>query len=167
MDLTSRAVAYESVAIVEHRLHQLAHEPWLASSKFEGRKRIEDVFDARDLGGDAQLDALARLKEVSDENFDDVRKLIEGHFAFRFEDLDGWSELVELRDIVNSLKHRRGARNWKRHRKTGWPKNLLERDDLDFDKAAKAIEDVRRFLAALECAVERSAKPGSSSTRES
>jgi hypothetical protein len=163
MDLTSRAVAYELVAIVEHRLHQLAHEPWLASPKFKGPKTIDAVFDGRDLSGDALWDALTGLKEVSEEKFWPIRKLVEEHYAFRFENLDGWPELLELREIVNSLKHRRGAKNWKRHRKTGWPKNLLERDDPDFDKAAKAIEDVRRVLIARECAVERSAEPGSSS----
>ena len=55
-----------------------------------------------------------------------------------------------MREIVNSLKHRRGKKNWKRHKETGWPKNLLERDDIDFTKPAKAIEDVREFLFDVE-----------------
>ena len=110
--------------------------------------------------GETIDDALANLKEVSKLPFNDVRTLIQEHYDFRFENLDGWPELLELREIVNSLKHRRGRKSWKRHRKTGWPKNLLERDDLDFDKAAKAIKDVGRFLIALECVVASPAGPG-------
>ena len=170
MELTSRAVAYELVAIVEHRLHQLASEPWLTNSTFKGPKRVDDIPGWKDLSGDSLWDAVTRLKEVSRVPFTgnpqgrDICTLIQEHYAFRFEDLNGWPELLELREIVNSLKHQRGWKSLKRHRKTGWPKNLLERDDLGFDKAAKAIEDVRRFLIALEYVVTSSARPSRSTT---
>ena len=104
-------------------------------------------------------DALTQLKYVSEVRLEgerrgrDIRTLIEGHYGFSFEDLDRWGEMCELREVVNSLKHRRGRRSWKRHRKSGWPKNLLGKDDVDIDKAAKAIDDVRGFLLALETAV--------------
>lgn len=160
MEITSRAVGHELVAIVEHRMHEIASEPWLTHPKFKGPKTIDDIPGGTDLGSDTMLNALADLKEVSKLPFNDVRTLIQEHYDFRFENLDGWPELLELREIVNSLKHRRGAKSWKRHRKTGWPKNLLERDNLDFDKAAKAIKDVGRFLIALECVVASSAGPG-------
>ena len=71
MELTSRAIGHELVAIVESRMHEIAKEPWL-TSELKGPKTIDDIPGGRNLRGDALLDALANLKEVSKLKFDAV-----------------------------------------------------------------------------------------------
>lgn len=151
--LTSRAVVYELVAIIEHRLHELAREPWL-KKRGSARQAIPTVSA---LAADS-FEEWASLKDVSEEPFPEICKLIDQHYNFHLADLDGWSDLVALRAIVNALKHGRFGRSTKkRYRKDEFIKFLFETDLVDEEKARKAIEDVTRFLLALEQAVERNA----------
>jgi hypothetical protein len=145
--LTSRAVAYELVAIVEDRLNALAEVPWKASRA--------DSVPAAPLFSNEWAEALAKEKPVSKESFKKRRTLVETHYGFDFKNLDGWQEHDELRTTVNLLKHRRGSREWKDVLGTpDWKKkNLLEREDMDEEKARQAIKDVTRFLMALENAI--------------
>jgi hypothetical protein len=147
--LTSRAVVYELVATVEYRLHELAGEPWLKkrTSAREASSTISSLADP--------FEAWASLKDVSEEAFPVICKLIDQHFNFHLADLEGWSELVALRAIVNSLKHGKFGRNTKkRYRKDEYIKFLFETDLVDEEKTRKAIADITRFLLALEQAVE-------------
>jgi hypothetical protein len=147
--LTSRAVVYELVAIVEHRLHELAGEPW-RKKRGNARQAIPTLVDS--------FEEWASLRDVSEEAFPEICKVIDQHYNFHLADLDGWSDLVALRAIVNSLKHGRFGRSTKkRYRKDEFIKFLFETDLVDEEKARKAIEDVTRFILALEQAVERNA----------
>ena len=84
--------------------------------------------------------------------------MIDRHYNFHLADLEGWSDLSALREIVNSLKHGRLGRNTKkRYRQAEFMKFLFETDLVDEEKARKAIADIMRFLVALEQAVERHA----------
>jgi hypothetical protein len=104
---------------------------------------------------------MAHAQRGIGREFPIIQELIEKHYRIRLIDLDGGSELFELRGIVNSLKHSRGRPNKKGILNSGG--NLgtlmkaLERSDVDETKARKAITDVKRFLIALESAIERSA----------
>ncbi len=146
MELTSRAVAYELVAIVEHELMNLAQAPWVAL----GHAPQGEVFS------DEWAASIAKTKEVSREKFDKVQKLISLRDGQSVTDLDGWKEHSKLRELVNSVKHRRGRRE---HKQTfgsvDWrSQNLVERDEIGEAQARQAIRDVQRLLVALDSATQ-------------
>jgi hypothetical protein len=70
IQLVSRAVAYELVAIVEHRMHELAERPWLQLPKGKRPKLLSEIPSAISLNNKAEVfHAWLTLKEVSEENF--------------------------------------------------------------------------------------------------
>jgi hypothetical protein len=93
--LTSRAVAYELVAIVEDRLNALAEVPWKASRA--------DSVPAAPLFSNEWAEALAKEKPVSKESFKKRRTLVETHYGFDFKNLDGWQEHDELRTYYSKF----------------------------------------------------------------
>ena len=148
IQIAARAVAYELVALVEGELHQLAREPWLASSAHKGPKNIQQLSRINP-------ETLTKLRMVSDLPFDEVVALIVDRFGIALADLEGWSAIRELRDAVNAFKHRRGFKhprdiNW-------WSKDgtFGQRYAINHDEAAKAIGDVASFFRALKNSLER------------
>lgn len=150
--LAARAVAYELVALVESELHDLAHEPWLASSAHKGPKNILQV--AR-----VSPETLTQLRMVSDLPFDEVVKLVEARFGVSLVDIEGWKEIRQLRDAVNAFKHRRG---FKHPREINWSSEgrvLLPRYDSNQQEAIKAITDVACFFRRFKSVIDRSSLP--------
>lgn len=99
IQIAARAVAYELVALVEGELHQLAHEPWLASSAHKGPKNVQQLSRVNP-------ESLAKLRMVSDLPFDEVVAFVEHRFGIALPDIQGWSAIRELRDAVNVLTKR-------------------------------------------------------------
>lgn len=99
MDIAIRAIAYELVALTESELHHLANEPWLKL-----RKKNPRSFGPTEL---------KQIKMVSDLKFEKVIELAEIRIGIRLEEVDGWAEIKNLRDVVNAFKHRRGMRRWR------------------------------------------------------
>jgi len=135
MTLVARSVAYELVAIVEDHINRLATTPWNVSKS--GSEVTGDLFS------DEWAKSMATRKPVSSENFRNNCKRVEGYYEVCFEQIDGWSEVIALRGIVNSLKHRRGRREWKTIvAKPDWrSRNFLELDDMDDEKARQAVKE--------------------------
>ena len=150
MWLTSRAVAYEAVALVEHRLQELAREPWAEKPR---KAPKSGKLSAKQ---NAHPETWASRKEVSEEHFDEICSLVEQHYNVKLKDMDASAKFFELRATVNSLKHGKLSRRVKKQfeSKPGeFLKYLLDPDVMSEEEARKAIADVSRFLGALEHAV--------------
>jgi hypothetical protein len=148
VEIGARAVAYELVALVESELHQLALEPWLASSAHKGPKNVQQLSRVNP-------EALTKLKMVSDLPFNEVLTLVEDRFGVRLGDVDGWTAICHLRDVVNAFKHRRG---FKHPRDINWRSKDCEfpqRYWIGQDEAEKAITNVASFFRNLKDALDR------------
>jgi hypothetical protein len=150
LHIAARAVAYELVALVESELHQVAHQPWLEAPKHKGPKNLLELAEA---GTDT------KLRMVSDLGFGEIAKLIESRLSVSLSSLAGWSEIEELREIVNAFKHRRGH---KRLREIDWNSPLgalLQRYQFTYEEARKAIGDVGTFFRQLRSVLPEASPP--------
>ena len=148
IQIAARAVAYELVALVEDELHQLAHEPWLASSVHRGPKSIRELSPLN-------TETLTDLRTVSDLKFDQVVTLVENGSRVKLRDVQGWSAIRDLRHAVNAFKHGRG---FKRPRDINWSSKdsrFPQRYEIGQDEASEAIRNVDSFFRNLKSAIER------------
>lgn len=143
VEIATRAVAYEVVALVEAQLQALAEAPWRRSLKSTGLKRIADIPHPNP-------ESLATLKVVSGLPFPEIVRLVEQEYRIKMADLPGWQQLQELRDLVNSFKHRSG---WKRPDQINWWQKDHDisafKNELGFDEASSNLNAASDFLRAL------------------
>jgi hypothetical protein len=153
LEIGARAIAYEITALVEQQLHAAAEEPWMKDERYKGPKRPRDLPAA----------SLGQLRTVTDLNYDKVLALVEQHYGISLADFPGWTALAELRNRVNSFKHRGG---WKRPRDVDWVHAKLSVDDLrnqiGFDQALGAIDALYAFVRAFSRATKHDSSPRSS-----
>ncbi len=148
--LSSRAVAYELSALVERTFHQFASRAWRESKKYQGPKHIMDLPNIDEKN-------LRQIKMVSDLPFSKVIQLIERYYDFNLSDIEGWKDVGDLREIVNSFKHRDG---FKHPRDIDWSAKdkLHPRDTYGFEEAKVYIEKTRLFLRQFNKHALRSVK---------
>jgi len=145
LDIASRAVQYELVALIESEIYHLALRPWLRLPKRKGRPR--GLFDLKKL----DAGALQTVRTISEENYTDIVKLVEAHYKLTLASLPFSAEVTALRSAVNAFKHNSGFR---RLRDIDWSPdvNLLQRYRSDTDDAYAKINAVGGFLEALASA---------------
>jgi hypothetical protein len=140
--IAARAVGQELANLVESELHELAHIPWLHSN-CKGPKNLVELGE-----NDPET-----LRMVSDLRTDQVIGLINNCYGISVEQLDGWKEAARLRQAMNDFKHRDGARHY---RDINWdesPFRFPQFQEITEQQAYDAIENVTRFLLALDGAV--------------
>jgi len=101
LEIASRAVLYELVALVETELQMFAYSPWLYSPKYKGPKSIIELNRIDE-------ESLSKVKMVSDLRFNDIVALIEGYYRINLNSLPKWKKVLEMRNMVNSFKHCQG-----------------------------------------------------------
>jgi len=82
---------------------------------------------------------------VSDRPFHYITPLIEKHYDIKIDELSGAKLLWDIRDIINSSKHRLGHKDFRKH-------ELLQVPDyhkFEVETAYDGIEQARIFIEAL------------------
>lgn len=143
-EIAIRAVLYEITALVEHELQMSAHQVWLLSEKHKGPKSLLEL---------SSWDEVRSLKMVSDQPLSGIRKLIEQHHKIRIDELPGAKALLDIREIVNAFKHRKGLKDFRKSNSS--PANLIDVHKLEVETAYVAIKQARIFIGALRKATGR------------
>ena len=139
MEIAARAIGQELVNFVESELHVVAYVPW-RKSKHKGPKTLMELED-----NDAK-----KLRMVSDCSIDEILELIDGHHKISIREIDGWTDIHRLRNVINDFKHRNG-RVHPRDCRPG--DSLLQLVQIDVQQAYQYIENVWTFLLALDAAI--------------
>jgi hypothetical protein len=137
--IVARAVYYEVNSLVESVLHGAAHEPWLESDRHPGPKTLD--WDNLSLQG------VRSLRMISDLSFGQIVQLVEEGYGITLSNLPGWDELREIREVVNSFKHREGFIDFRR--KPPEEIRIAARYEVNAEKAYRALEIVSSFVKAL------------------
>lgn len=148
-ELAIRTVYYELAAIIEHELQECAYPAWHASKKHKGPKTLFEVADS------PERDRLC-LRMISDWKFPEINKLIEEYYQIKIEQLLGKQNIAKIREIVNSFKHRKGIKDF---RKTGSHKlKIGEQYRPTIEEAYDAIKQTHVFIKALWVALSNEKK---------
>jgi hypothetical protein len=121
--IAARAIYYEVNSLLESVLQGVAEDPWLESGKHRSGKTVRDL------------------------RFGQLVRLVEGAYGIALSDVEGWSELCEIREAVNSFKHREGFVHLRRQ-----PPDEVRgalRHKVDVEQAYEALETARGFTKAL------------------
>ena len=131
-----RAVFYEINSLIEWELRYLAVEPFqLSAQKTSIPRPIRD----------APKDKSKSSKFVYDLPIKKVYELIEQHYKINFSNLPGFTEVHHIRDTVNSFKHRKGLKDFRRDNVSKIP----EKYQPTRENAYQAIDNASIFLKAL------------------
>ena len=135
-----RAVYYELAALIETEVQQAAEPIWRASKKHKGPKCIQE------LGPDWQK-GLPSLRMVWDRPYQQLVELVEGDHDIRLANLEGASAVRKVRETVNSFRHRRGLKEFRKR----VPPSLQfpGHYELKFDEVRDSIREVGKFIVAL------------------
>jgi|ERR1022692_442667 len=142
MEIAARAVQYELLALVESQLYQLALTPWQRLPK--NKDRPLGLLDLERINSGT----LRAVRQISDEKFPSIVKLVERHYQLTLVELPFWSEVTALRSAVNVFKHNSGFRRL-RDIDLSTNVNLIERYRSETDDAYAKIDAVGGFFAAL------------------
>ncbi|MBD2162364.1 hypothetical protein H6F46_16870 [Limnothrix sp. FACHB-1083] len=150
-EMAARTVFYELNALSESELQRSAHVPWLESEKHSGPKALD--------WHNMTLNSIRSLKRVNDLPFKDILKLIENKYKIRVKDLEEADTFFQVREMVNSFKHREGYIDFRKQ----------ELKDIDFvacykadiEQAYQAIDKTYTFITALWKATNREPSPTS------
>ena len=144
-EIAIRAVFYEITALVEHELQNSAQQPWLLSDKYNKKlKKLQKTVKLSD-------PKIISLGMVSYLTYRDIRPLIEKCYGIKIDELPGAKLLGDIRDIINSSKHRLGHKDFKKSK-------LLKVPDFhkfEVETAYDGIEQARIFIKALWKATNR------------
>lgn len=150
-EISARAVYYELNALMERELQASAHLPWLESEKHRGPKTLD--WD------NMTLDSVRSLKMVEDLRFGEVVNLIEEKYRIRIKDLGGADTFLQVREMVNSFKHRKGLIDFRKQE----PKDIkfFAHHKADIEQAYLTIDKTYIFITALWKATGREPSPAS------
>jgi hypothetical protein len=149
-EIAIRAVLYEITGLVEHELQSSAHQAWLLSEKHKGPKSLVELPESSARG-------IRSLKMVSDLKFPEVQTLIEQYYQIKIDELPGAKLLLQIREIVNAFKHRKGLKDF---RKLNSPQvTFPEFYKPEVETAYDAIEQAQIFIKALWKATNRESTP--------
>lgn len=145
-EIAIRAVFYEITALVEHELQNSAQQPWLLSDKY--KKELKKSQKTVELS-DSKIISLGIVSTCC--SFGEIRTFIEKHYGIKIDELPGKKLLWDIKDIINSSKHRLGHKDLKKH-------ELLRVPDyhvFEVETAYDGIEQARIFIEALWKATNR------------
>lgn len=92
-----------------------------------------------------------KIKLVFDMPISEVCSSIEQKYSIKLDILPGFKRLKAMRRKINAFKHRKGFKDFRKNEKfkKGERVNILERYELDREKAYKTIEDAKVFIKAF------------------
>lgn len=135
---SARAVLFETNVIIERELYEIAHKAWLESPDGNENKILDlenfNIFEVKN------------LKMIQDLKMKQIIQLIENFFKIKVKDLDCYKEIFEIREIVNSIKHRQGFKDF---RKKPLNVGIAEKHPIDIDSAYQAIDHTKYFIQSL------------------
>ena len=149
IEIASRAIEQELTNLVEGELHAVAVIPWL-SSNCKGPKSLWE------LGNNDPT----TLRMVSDLGLGRIIDLINKHYEISVGQLDGWADVDRLRNTVNDLKHRGGVQHYRDLSSGDGGVSFVQFHATTEQQARDAIASVRRFLLALDQAIEDGRRAG-------
>ena len=138
-EIAIRAVFYEITALVEHELQISAQQPWLLSDEY--KKKLKKLQKSVELS-DPKIISLGMVSYCS---FGDIRTLIEKHYGIKIDELPGDKLCQDIRDIINSSKHRLGHKDLRNHKSLRLP----DYHKFEVETAYDGIEQARIFIKAL------------------
>jgi hypothetical protein len=143
--ISLRAVLYELNILLERQMQLLTLEAWMFSNRPKDKVNYEDTG----IDTDIIIDDSKRYELISDLKWAELVKLFEGYYHIKLEEINLYKEVIQVRKIVNSLKHADGRKDT---RKQPPPASLLELFDttymIEHDLVAKSIENLHGFLSA-------------------
>ena len=144
-EIAIRTVFYEITALVEHELQNSAQQPWLLSDNYKKElKKLQKSVELSD-------SKIISLGIVSNRSFRDIPPLIEKHYDIKIDELPGAKLLWDIRDIVNSSKHRLGHKDFRKHKSLRVP----DYHKFEVETAYDGVEQARIFIKALWKATNR------------
>lgn len=135
-EITLRATYYELNALIEHHLQEFTQEAYWKSENHASTPKT--IFDVNE-------DELTKIKFVTDLKINEIQRLIETDYDFSFNRIPQHSTVLQIREIANSFKHRRGFKDFRHDRKA----HLTERHELNRNDARAAIESTSQFLVEV------------------
>ena len=87
----------------------------------------------------------SKLKLVSDLPVGKIIELIEGYYQIKLDDIDSYDDMMDIRNKVNSFKHRKGFKHPLKDR----CKVIPEKFALSTTDTFKSIDVVRKFVKDL------------------
>lgn len=145
-EIAIRAVFYEITALIEHELQNSAQQPWLLSDKC--KKKLEKLQKSVEL---SDLKIISQRIVSNNCSFGEIRTLIERHYGIKINELPGNKLLWDIKDIINSSKHRLGHKDLKKHELSRFP----DYHKFEVETAYDGIEQARIFIKALWKATNR------------
>lgn len=145
-EIAIRAVFYEITALVEHELQNSAQQRWLLSDKY--KKELKKSQKPVELS-DSKIISLGIVSTCC--SFGEIRTLIEKHYGIKIDELPGKKLLWDIKDIINSSKHRLGHKDLKKHELSRVP----DYHKFEVETAYDGIEQARIFIEALWKATNR------------
>lgn len=139
-EIAIRAVFYEITALVEHELQNSAQQPWLLSDKYKEPKSLQKLVELPE-------PRINSLKMISRLNILKIRELIEEHYDIKIDELSGNKLLQDIRENINSSKHRMGHKDIKKH---NFSRIVIpDYHKFEIETAYDGIEQARIFIEAL------------------
>lgn len=135
-----RLVYYELAAIIEREVQACASPAWQASRRHKGPKSLPEVLSL-------PHGSIESLKMISDLNFSDLLKLLKEYCQIDLGQLPQAESVLEVRDIVNSFKHRHGFKEFRRQ--NSGILRIGEQHRPSTQEARDAIERVSLFVKTL------------------
>lgn len=139
-EIAIRATLYEITAFIEHELQSSAHQPWLLSEKYKGPKSLIELAES-------SAPRIQSLKMVSDLKFGEIRTLIEQYFQIKIDKLPGAKLILNIREIVNAFKHRKGLKDFRKLNSSQGA--FPEFYEQEIETTYNAIKQTRIFIKAL------------------
>ena len=153
-EIAIRAVFYEITALVEHELQNSAQQRWFRSKAYEKKKlkKLEDKQKKSQKSvelSESEMDSL-RIVYICC-SFGEIRTFIENYYKIKIDELSGYKLLWDIRDIINSSKHRLG------HKKLEKPElvRIPDYHIFEVETAYNGINQARIFIEALWKATNR------------
>lgn len=136
--VASRAAYYELNALVESEIYEAASKPWQASNH-KGPKNLPECVSCGK--------SIKSMKMIEDLSIKDAISLIESEYQIKISDLPGYTEVFQVREVVNAFKHRRGFVDFRKQPQDQM--KIAERHEIDVDTANNAICYAKDFIRAL------------------
>ena len=146
-----RAVMHELNSLIETEVYEAAYVPWKKSNKYKGPKSINDL-------GEFKLKSMSKIRMVNDINFVEAIELIEKYYVIKFNNVECWKDVQEIRSYVNAFKHRKGRKHF---REIDWEKDGLhfpQQYELDKNKIISSITNSEVFLRSFDSKIKATRK---------
>ena len=139
-EIASRAIYYEINALIEREMQECASPFFLVSEKH--RKWQEQLPPDTSV-----LDALRSAKFIYDLPYGQITQYVEDGLQIKLSDLDGYKVISNIREVVNSFKHRNRFVDFRKQK----PEDVTftTQHHVGIEQAYEAINQGKNFIYAL------------------